>query len=179
MVSLVTGITGLQGRLIGIMGINLPLARFAARLASVQRRLAAGSDVHIWIVNDRGQALASSERVPFSTDLRATLPGLVSALQGKQGSVTAREQNHEWLYSYVPVRGTYWAVILQRPADVTFAAILSFQNSLLIALVTLLVGATFFWFALHGWVVAPLGVNLRPPQATPCGWPAGRSHGLK
>ncbi len=155
-VSLVTGITGVQGHLIGMMGINLPLARFAARLASIQRRLAAGSDVHIWLVNDRGQALASSERVSFSADLRATLPGLVSALQGKQGSVTAREQNREWQYSSVPVAGTHWAVILQRPADATFAAIISFQNSLLIALVTLLVGASFFWFALHGWVVAPL-----------------------
>jgi signal transduction histidine kinase len=42
------------------------------------------------------------------------------------------------------------------PTESTVAALLSFQNSLLIALVTLLIGACFFWFTLHGWVVAPL-----------------------
>ncbi|HET8841797.1 MAG TPA: ATP-binding protein, partial [Ktedonobacteraceae bacterium] len=39
----------------------------------------------------------------------------------------------------------------------TFATMISFQHSLIIALVMLLAGASVFWFAMHGWVVAPLG----------------------
>ncbi len=70
-------------------------------------------------------------------------------MQGKQGSLIARAQGRDWLYSYLPIAGTHWAVVLQRPIDVTFATVISFQNGLLI-------GASLFWLALHGWMVAPL-----------------------
>ncbi|HYK84388.1 MAG TPA: ATP-binding protein, partial [Ktedonobacteraceae bacterium] len=47
----------------------------------------------------------------------------------------------------------------------------SFQHSLILALVMLVVGATFFWFVMHGWVVAPLSrlsqaVSKIKPDAT-------------
>ncbi len=155
-VSLAMRITDTQGRAVGIIGIDIPLTQFVSHLKLLQQQLATGSEDRIWVVDDEGQLLASTERVPFHTDLRTTLPGIAPALQGKQGSLTIREQGRDWLYSYLPVAGTHWAVILQRPTDVTFSAILSFRNSLLIALVTLLIGASFFWFVLHGWVVAPL-----------------------
>ena len=80
------------------------------------------------------------------------------------------EQNRDWLYTYLPIAKTRWAVVVQRPTDVTFGAIISFQNSLLIALVTLLIGASLFWFALHGWMVAPLAklaqavTRIKPDQ---------------
>ncbi len=155
-VSLATQIIDARGHPVGTLGINMPLAQFTSHLVAVQRQLTANGEVHIWIVDEEGHPLASTERVPFGTDLRMTLPGLPYALQGKQGNLVARAQNRDWLYSYLPVVGTHWAVVMQRPTDVTFATIISFQNSLLIALVTLLIGASFFWFALHGWVVAPL-----------------------
>jgi PAS domain S-box-containing protein len=113
------------------------------------------------IVDEEGKLLASTEHVPFQTDLRTTLPGLRSALQGERGNQIAHDQNRDWLYSYLPIAGTHWAVVVQRPTDVTFATIISFQNSLVIALVTLIIGASFFWFVLHGWVVAPLAKLAR------------------
>ncbi|HET9919388.1 MAG TPA: ATP-binding protein, partial [Ktedonobacteraceae bacterium] len=97
--------------------------------------------------------------------LLKTLPGLKNALNGQSGNRIAYEQNRDWLYSYVPVdwlhssipiSGTNWAVAVQRPTDVTFASVISFQHSLIIALVMLIVGASVFWFVMHGWVVAPL-----------------------
>ncbi len=155
-VSIATQIIDARGHPVGMLGINVPLAQFSAHLVEVQRQLTANGEVHIWIVDEEDHPLASTGGAPFQTDLRATLPGLARALQGEQGNLIARAQNRDWLYSYLPVVGTRWAVVIQRPTDVTFAAISSFQNSLLIALVTLLIGASFFWFALHGWVVAPL-----------------------
>lgn len=155
-VSLATPIIDAAKHLVGIIGINVPLAQFTSHLVAVQRQLTTNGEVHIWIVDEEGQPLASTERVSFQTNLHATLPGLTPALQGQQGNLIARAQNRDWLYSYLPVAGTHWAVVVQRPTDVTFATIISFQNSLLIALLALLIGATFFWFVLHGWVVAPL-----------------------
>jgi PAS domain S-box-containing protein len=155
-VSIATQIIDARGHPVGMLGSNVPLAQFTAHLVEVQRELTADGEVHIWIVDEEGHPLASTAGAPFQTNLRATLPGLARALQGQQGNLIARALNRDWLYSYLPVAGTRWAVVIQRPTDVTFATIISFQNSLLIALVTLLIGASFFWFALHGWVVAPL-----------------------
>jgi signal transduction histidine kinase/HAMP domain-containing protein len=155
-VSIATQISDARGRPIGLVGINLPLVQLTAHLQEVQEKLTANGEVHIWIVDERGRLLASTGNTPFQADLRATLPGLVQALQGEQGNLIAQRNNRDWLYSYLPVAGTQWAVMIQRPTDVTFATIISFQNSLLIALITLLIGASFFWLALHGWVVAPL-----------------------
>jgi PAS domain S-box-containing protein len=135
---------------------QLNLSQLTSHLVEVQRQLTTNGEVHIWVVDETGKPLASTDHVSSQTDLRAILPGLQRALAGKQGNLIARSQNRDWLYSYLPIAGTRWAVVLQRPTDVTFAAIISFQNSLLIALVTLLIGASFFWFVLHGWVVRPL-----------------------
>lgn len=132
------------------------LAQLTSYVAVMQQQLAANGEIHIWVLDEHGKLIASTDHVPFQTNLRNTLPGLNNALQGKEGNLIASEQNREWLYSYAPVATIHWAVVVQRPTDVIFAAITSFQNSLLIALVTLLVGASFFWFALHGWMVAPL-----------------------
>lgn len=155
-VSIVTQILNVQGRQVGILGMNVSLAQFTAHLIEVQQQLSASGEVRIWVVDEEGQPLADTEHVPLQNNLSQSLPGLENALRGRQGSLIARIQNREWLLSYLPIAGTHWAVVMQRPTDVTFASIISFQNSLLIALVTLIVGASFFWFALHGWVVAPL-----------------------
>jgi PAS domain S-box-containing protein len=155
-VSLTVPILNASGQPIGILGINVPLSQFTLQLMTVQKQLTPNGEVHIWIVDEDGQLLSSTERVSLQTNLLATLPGLAPALEGRQGNLIAHEQNRDWLYSYSPVAGTRWAVVVQRPTDVTFAAIISFQNTLLIALLALVVGASFFWFVLHGWMVAPL-----------------------
>lgn len=168
-VSIAVRITNEHGRPVGIMGMNMSLAQFSSHLVEVQQQL---GGVRIWIVDGEGKPLASTEHVPLQTNLRTVLPELPSALLGEKGYVIAGEQNRDWLDSYLPVAGTRWAVIVQRPADITFATIISFRNSLLIALVTLIIGASFFWFVLHGWVVAPLAKlaqvvsMIRPDQNT-------------
>ncbi|GER91286.1 hypothetical protein KDW_54480 [Dictyobacter vulcani] len=70
--------------------------------------------------------------------------------------MVARDGQRDWLYSYVPIRETGWVVAVGRPVDDTFATVISFQHSLIIALIMLLVGASVFWFVMHGWVVAPI-----------------------
>ena len=155
-VSIATHITGSRGQSIGIMIINVSLEQFTSHLMVVRQQLSSNDEVRIWIVDEEGKSLANTERVPLQTNLLATLPGLKNALRGEQGNLIAREQNRDWLYTYLPIAGTRWAVIVQRPTDVTFATVISFQNSLILALVMLVIGASFFWFVLHGWVVAPL-----------------------
>lgn len=155
-ISIITPIVDARSHTTGVLGIDVSLAQFTSHLQQVQRQLTTNGEVHIWVADETGKPLASTDHVSFQADLRATLPGLPSALAGQQGNLIAHVQNRDWLYSYLPIAGTPWAVVVQRPTDVTFAAIISFQNSLLIALVTLIIGASFFWLVLHGWVVRPL-----------------------
>ena len=152
---------------------NINLAQLTTRLLPVQRQLAANGEVRIWVVDSSGNVLADTVGVLPHSKLLQRIPGLRIALQGKTGNLVAQDQQdqqRDWLYSYVPVSGTSWAVAVGRPTDATFAAVISFQHSLIIALIMLLVGASVFWFVMHGWVVAPLGhlaravTMMRPDQ---------------
>lgn len=146
-------------------------AQLNSRLIAEQRLLTTGGEVRIWILDrTNGNIIADTVGVAPNSNVLKRIPGLRAALQGKSGSVIAQDQQSDWLYSYVLVTGTNWAVAVGRPADVTFAAVISFQHSLIIALIMLLAGASVFWFVMHGWVVAPLGrlaraiTMMRPDQ---------------
>ena len=136
---------------------NIDLVQLNARLLAVQHELATNGEVRIWVMDSGGNVIADTLGVSSYTNLLQRIPGLRVALQGKPGNLIAQDQQRDWLYSYVPVSGTSWAVAVGRPTDATFAAVISFQHSLIIALIMLLVGASVFWFVMHGWVVAPLG----------------------
>ncbi len=170
-VSIATRITDATNHTVGVMIVNLSLEQLTSRLMEVRHQLTNSSEVRIWIVDSNGKPIADTEGVSPETNLLTTVPGLKNALEGKSGNLTAHDQDRDWLFSYVPVAGTRWAVAVQRPTDVTFAVVISFQHSLILALVMLVVGATFFWFVMHGWVVAPLSrlsqaVSKIKPDAT-------------
>jgi len=150
---------------------TINLAQLNVRLIAEQRQLTTDGEGRIWILDSNGDVIADTVGVPLHSNLLQRIPGLRAALRGKPGSVIAQDQQRDWLYSYVPVSGTSWAVAVGRPTDVTFAAVISFQHSLIIALLMLLVGASVFWFVMHGWVVAPLGhlaraVTMMRPDRT-------------
>lgn len=169
-ISIAARIAGSRGQPVGVMMIYLSLEQFTAHLITVRTQLANSSEVRIWIVDGDGKPLANTEGVSPEVALFSVLPGLKNALAGKSGNLIAPEQRRDWLYSYVPIAGTGWAVVVQRPTDITFATVITFQNSLILALVMLIVGASLFWFVMHGWVVAPLSrlaqaaTQIKPDQ---------------
>lgn len=159
----ITRVTHQQHTFVGVMILNLSLEQLNAHLMSVQQQLTANGEVHIWNLDRNGTLIASAEGVAPRDNLLQRIPDLRDALQGTSGHLIAQEQQRDWLYSYVPVSGTSWTIVVGRPGDVTFATVISFQHSLIIALLMLLAGASVFWFVMHGWVVAPLS---RLAQAT-------------
>nr|BBH87850.1 hypothetical protein KTC_26010 [Thermosporothrix sp. COM3] len=115
------------------------------RLLVLRRRLAEDGDISIWLLDKGGRPIAS---------------------------VDGQAAPHPDTYSSAPVAGTSWMVFVQRPTASAHTVIISFQNSLFIALVMLIVGASCFWFVAYGWVIGPLtrlakAVSLiRPDQTT-------------
>lgn len=161
--SVATRITTDQNQLAGVLILNLSLAQLNSHLMSVQQQLTANGEVRIWIIDSHGTLIADTVGVPPGSDLLQRIPGLRDALGDKPGNLVAEDEQRDWLYSYIPISGTNWSVVVGRPTDATFATVISFQHSLIIALIMLLAGASVFWFVMHGWVVAPLS---RLAQAT-------------
>lgn len=141
---------------VGVLILNLSLEQLSSHLISVQHQLTTNGEVRIWIIDGSGNPIANTVGVSPSSNLLQRIPGLRDALRGKPGNQIVQDEDRNWLYSYVPVESTNWAVAVGQPTDTTFAAAISFQHSLIIALIMLLAGASVFWFVMHGWVVAPL-----------------------
>lgn len=149
-----------KGRVVGAMIINLSLDKLTSRLNTVHQRLSPSSDVGLWVVDQKGQTIATTKGIFAFLDLPEDYAGLIrathNALQGKAGNFITHGQLRDWLYSYVPVPEEGWAIVVQRPTDTTFATLTDFQHGLMAALALLLLGASFFWFMMHSRVIAPL-----------------------
>jgi signal transduction histidine kinase/HAMP domain-containing protein len=145
------------GQLVGIMAIEFSLDIFNLHLQAIQRQLSPTSEVGIWIIDHQGQTVASTKADPTSQDL-PDLPTGVAAVTQRDGTgdLTAYQQSRDWLYSFVPVPEANWFVVVQRPADVTFAIVTEFQRGLIVALFLVIVGATFFWYMMRWRLILPL-----------------------
>jgi signal transduction histidine kinase/HAMP domain-containing protein len=159
-VSIAARITNDKGRVVGVMVINLSLDRLTSRLNTVHQRLSPSSEVGIWVIDHKGQTIATTKGIFAFLKLPEDYAGLIlaahDALQGKAGNFITHGQTRNWLYSYVPIPEEGWAIVVQRPTDVTFATLTDFQHGLIAALVLLILGASFFWFMMHRRVISPL-----------------------
>src|SRR5216683_1365952 len=159
-VSVAAHITNDKGRIIGVMVINLSLDKLTSRLNTVHQRLSPRSEVGLWVIDHMGQTIATTKGIFAFLNLPEDYNGLIlashDALQGRAGNFITRAQTRDWLYSYVPIPEIGWAVVVQRPTDITFAILTNFQHGLIAALALLLLGATFFWFMMHRRVISPL-----------------------
>ncbi|GCE31752.1 histidine kinase [Dictyobacter alpinus] len=160
-----------QHQLAGMIVLTLLQQQLKPHLLAVQQQFKKNGEMRIWIMDSQGTAIVNTQSTASNISLIQRIPGLSNALHGNVGNVVARDEQREWLYSYVPMPETNWVVAVGRPLDDTFATVISFQHSLIIALIMLLVGASVFWFVMHGWVVAPLSrlaqaaTMIKPDQA--------------
>lgn len=149
-----------KGRVVGVVILNLSLEKLTSRLNTVHQRLSPSSDIGLWVVDQKGQTIATTKGIFAFLDLPEDYAGLIraahNALQGKAGNFITHGQLRNWLYSYVPVPEEGWAIVVQRPTDTTFATLTDFQHGLMAALALLILGASFFWFMLHSRVITPL-----------------------
>lgn len=176
--SVATPIRNRSGQLAGIMAINFSLDVFNLHLQAIQRQLSPASEVGLWITDRVGQTVATTKADPTSQDL-PDLPSAVATVARRDGTgnLTAYQQSRDWLYSFVPIPEANWSVVVQRPADVTFAIVTEFQRGLIVALLLVIIGATSFWHTMHWRLISPLtrlasAVSLVQPNQPAQGAPA-------
>lgn len=146
-----------EGRFDGVVATNLDLQRITETLKQIGQTHARSDGVTIIMVDAVGQVVAHSEAAHILENVSDSLSGVRPVLAGREGSLEAEDsQGTAWLYSYTPVTSAGWGVIVQRPTQLAFASLISFQRGLVLALVIFSLGAFLFWIVLSRRVMIPL-----------------------
>ncbi len=163
-----------QGTLLGIVATNLLLDDFNTRLrAVVDEQARHGQELLISVVNDQGQLVASPERERLLQPILDELPGAREALAGETATRLAPgPQSEDWLFSAVPMPGSSWAVVVQRPAAKALSVITTFNTWLRVAAFLFALGGLLFWTVLLSKVIRPLHRLATTYQGLPTTDPA-------
>src|SRR5260370_21392766 len=62
-VSIAARITNDKGRIVGVMVINLSLDKLTSRLNTIHQRLSPSSEVGLWVIDQKGQTIASTKGI--------------------------------------------------------------------------------------------------------------------
>ena len=98
---------------------------------------------------NRAMLLRSTSNFPTSV--------VTDVLRGRSGNqVHSQPDGGEMLYSYAPVPGANWGVIVSQPTDTAFATAKAFTRSMLIVVVVFFAVGISFWIGLSRLVIQPL-----------------------
>jgi signal transduction histidine kinase len=147
-----------RGNLLGIVATNLSLDALSVPLRSV---ITAQASQHhrllISLLDQEGQLIGTAQRERLLQPVADELPGADQALAGHPATrLGIGPDGQEWLFSAIPVPGTGWAVVVQRPADEALAVVYHFRSWLAVAAALFALGGCFFWLILARRVIQPL-----------------------
>ncbi len=142
----------------GVVATNIRQASLSTTLSSIAAEYRAEDQFQVMIVDSVGSVIAHSDPALLLTEMNEKSPAVITAvLSGRSGSLTGlNEFGRELLYSFVPVQGAGWGVIVARPTDVAFATLRAFHNGVLIVIGVFLGIGLIFWIALSRQVIRPL-----------------------
>ncbi len=147
-----------NGGLVGIVAMSLSLDDLSAPLTQVIKdQLAQNRQLDISIIDAQGVLIASPQKDHLMWTVLPGLPGADQALQGRSDSQLGMgPDNHEWLFSAVPVPEAGWAVVVQRPTAEALEVVAQFHLWLLTAALIFAIGVLVFWLLLMNRVIRPL-----------------------
>lgn len=146
------------GKLLGIVATNLSLDALSVPLRSViDAQARQHHHLLISLLDQDGQLIGTSVRELLLQPVADEMPGAADALGGHPATrLGAGPDRQEWLFSAVPVPGTGWAVVVQRPADEALAVVYHFRTWLAVAATLFALGGCCFWLILARRVIQPL-----------------------
>lgn len=167
-----------DGRLVGIVAINLSLFELSEPLTTVvNAQLRQGRHLLISIIDSQGELIATPDHQRVLQTVLDELPGADQALHGHVDSrLGIGPHGQNWLFSSVPVPYTGWAVIVQRPASEALSVITQFRIWLWITVALFAVGGLLFWLILLNRVIGPLHTLAIQHQTLPTSEQAIHAH---
>ncbi len=147
------------GDFLGVVATNIKLEALSETLIKISREYDPEEGFEVLIIDGSRQIIAHpdpeklltvmSENQSFITD--PLLLGRVDTVIGLD------EQGIERLYSFVPVSGAGWGVIVSRPAARAFETPRTFFQGIIVVLLIFIVVGFSYWIALSRMIIQPLG----------------------
>jgi len=143
---------------LGIVATNIKLQFLSDTLRNISTTSREDQVVEITIIDHDGKIVAHSSPDRLLLDAREVMPELTPALLDEQSRnvIATNADDVEYLYSYVPIPGIHWGVIVSRPTVDAFAVPFAFQRGIFIVSAVFLCSGLLFWLALSRRVIRPL-----------------------
>jgi len=146
------------GEFQGLVGTNITLESLSATLVEIVSEHQTEENFQVFILDASGQIIASPNPDLLLHPAKDVLPDIYSHIpENKNGSFIANAlEGEERLYTFAPISGIDWGVIVSRPTASAFATQIFLRRIVLVAASTFILIGLFFWGMLSWRVIRPI-----------------------
>ncbi len=148
-----------MGEFLGVVATNIKLEALSQTLVKISREYEPEEGFEVLIIDGSRQVIAHSDPDKLLSILPETQSFITDPLLlGRVDTVIGLdEQGVERLYSFVPVSGAGWGVIVSRPSAKAFETPRTFFQGILIVLLIFVIVGLSYWVGLSRMIIQPLG----------------------
>ena len=147
-----------DGHFMGLVGTNIRLESLSDTLSAIVSEYQAEGGLQLAILDSSAQIIAYPDPELILHPASDLVPDVYKrVLAGMSGTITTSAPNgDERLYTYAPIPGIGWGVIVSRPTTVAFSTKIFLRRIVMIAAgLSVLIGLL-FWVALNRRVISPI-----------------------
>ena len=151
-------IWSVDGRFLGLVGTNIKLESLSDTLSEIVSEYQAEGGLQLAILDSSAQIIAYPDPSFILHPASDLIPDIYKhVLAGASGTITTSDPNgEERLYTYAPISGIGWGVIVSRPTATAFSTQIFLRRVVIIAAATSVLIGLFFWLALNRRVISPI-----------------------
>jgi len=148
-----------MGQFLGVVATNIKLEALSQTLIKISREYAPEEGFEVLIIDSSKQIIAHSDPEKLLTELPESQFHVAEPLLlGRVDTVLGiDDKGVERLYSFVPVSGAGWGVIVSRPSAKAFETPRAFFNGIIIVLLIFIIVGLSYWVGLSRMIIQPLG----------------------
>lgn len=147
-----------DGSFLGLVGTNIRLESLSDTLSAILSEHQADEGLQLAILDSSAQIIAYPDPGLLLHPANDLIPEIYQrVLAGESGTTTSIDpSNEKRLYTYAPIPGIGWGVIISRPTVYAFSTQIFLRRVVIAAAVTVFLIGLFFWRMLNLRVVAPI-----------------------
>lgn len=148
-----------EDEFLGLVATNIKLEEISQTLIKISQEYESEEGFEVFIIDSGSQIIAHSDPDKILTQVPISISQITEPLLlGRADSlIEVDENNIERLYSFVPVTGAGWGVIVSRPTEMAFAIPRNFFQGIIVVLGIFLIVGLSYWVSLTRMVIHPLG----------------------
>ncbi len=147
-----------DGEFLGVVGINIKLESLSETLSAIISEHQAEEGLQIDILDSSYKVIAHPEAGSLLKPAAELLPAIYASAPANENSshIDRGPDGVERLYTYAPIAGIHWGVIVSRPTSAAFGTQIILQQITQIAAATFVLIGLFFWGVLSIRVIRPI-----------------------